>query len=133
MKKLLLIAFTLLITSSSAFAGEGYGRGGGGGHGGGGFWIIPALIGGAIIYDLTRPQPIYQQPTPVYVQQPPVYQQYSPPNNNAGIATLSTPNWYYCTSSAGYYPYVKACPEGWKVVSSIPPPATSNAPPPPPQ
>lgn len=24
--------------------------------------------------------------------------------------------WYYCYSPAGYYPYVPACPSGWRVV-----------------
>lgn len=29
--------------------------------------------------------------------------------------------WYYCTDPTGYYPYVKACPGGWRQVDPIPP------------
>jgi len=45
-------------------------------HGGGAYyyhpgygWAVPALIGGAIVYEATRPPVIIQQ-TPVYIQQP---------------------------------------------------------------
>ncbi|MFH0344057.1 MAG: hypothetical protein ACHBNF_18480 [Chromatiales bacterium] len=30
--------------------------------------------------------------------------------------------WYYCSSPEGYYPYVKACPRGWRQVVPQPPP-----------
>jgi hypothetical protein len=29
--------------------------------------------------------------------------------------------WYYCGSSQGYYPHVKACPTGWQRVPPTPP------------
>jgi hypothetical protein len=29
--------------------------------------------------------------------------------------------WYYCGSSKGYYPHVKACPTGWQRVPPTPP------------
>ena len=70
MKKLLLTLS--LVVCSSAFAnpyhhghhGHGYWRH----HPGSGWnWVVPAIIGGAIVYEVTRP--------PVVVQQPPVIQQ----------------------------------------------------------
>jgi hypothetical protein len=30
--------------------------------------------------------------------------------------------WYYCYNPAGYYPYVPACPSGWRVVPATPGP-----------
>jgi hypothetical protein len=32
-----------------------------------------------------------------------------------------TPNWYYCDSAKGYYPYIANCAEGWRVVPAVPP------------
>lgn len=31
-------------------------------------WIVPALIGGAVVYAATRPDPVIVQPAPVVVQ-----------------------------------------------------------------
>jgi len=33
-------------------------------------WVAPAVIGGAVVYGLTRPAPVIIQQPPVYVQQP---------------------------------------------------------------
>lgn len=33
-------------------------------------WVAPAVIGGAVVYGLTRPAPVVVQQQPVYVQQP---------------------------------------------------------------
>jgi len=75
MKKI--IAVLLLAISASACA-DGYRHRGynHGGHYNRGYnygWIAPAIIGGAVIYGLTRPDyaptPGYIQP-PVYIQQP---------------------------------------------------------------
>jgi len=33
-------------------------------------WVAPAVIGGAVVYGLTRPAPVIVQQPPVYVQQP---------------------------------------------------------------
>jgi hypothetical protein len=46
-------------------------------------WVAPAVIGGAVVYGLTRPtivqsQPVYVQSQPVYVQSQPVYVQPQP-------------------------------------------------------
>jgi len=68
MKKILLII--LLCASSLAHADRWH-------HGGGHYywhpgygWVLPAVVGGAIVYEATRPPVVVQQP-PVYVQQPP--------------------------------------------------------------
>jgi hypothetical protein len=71
MKRILLIL--ALTASGTAFAqhnhyGHGYwrhdGRGGWG-------WVAPAVIGGVIVYEATRPPVVVQQPAPVIIQQQP--------------------------------------------------------------
>jgi len=69
------MSLVLLAGSASAhgFYHGGY-RGpyyGGGGWGGGG-WVAPALIGGVIGYELSRPRPVIVEQPPVVVQQQPV-------------------------------------------------------------
>ena len=72
MKKLLAI-LALNIACTGAFAQHRpyphHGHGGGYGWG----WVVPAVIGGTVVYAATRP-PVYVQPTqPVVIQQnPPV-------------------------------------------------------------
>ncbi len=41
-----------------------------GGHWSGGRWIVPAIIGGAVVYAATRPEPAVAQPAPVIVVPP---------------------------------------------------------------
>lgn len=120
MKKLLAILL-LLLTITPVYA-EG-GHGGGWGHGRewghrdgwGGFWVLPALIGGAVLYDLTRPPPVpvYVQPAPYYVQPTPGY--------DASVTAPAGSYWYYCAASRAYYPYVSSCPAGWQTVPATPP------------
>jgi hypothetical protein len=31
------------------------------------------------------------------------------------------PVWYYCANPPGYYPYVHACPSGWRTTPAQPP------------
>ena len=73
MKKLLL-ALSLLAIAGSAGAQwhhhGGYYRGGCYGCGGG--WVAPAIIGGVIGYELSRPNTVYVEQPPVVVQQPSV-------------------------------------------------------------
>lgn len=75
MKKLLVIA--MLLASGTAFAdhhhghNHGYWRYSGDYRGWG--WVAPAVIGGVIVYEATRPPVIVQQPAP-YVVQPQVTQ-----------------------------------------------------------
>lgn len=75
-KKLLLVT---LLCATNAFAGphhnwrHGY-HGYYGHHGHDhGKWIVPALIGGTVVYLATRPQPAVAQP-PIIVQQPIILQ-----------------------------------------------------------
>lgn len=75
MKKIL--ALLLLTVSVSAFAHgphHGYWRRD---SGNGWNWVAPAIIGGVIGYEISRP-PVNAQP-PVVVQQPPVVVQTQPP------------------------------------------------------
>ena len=123
MKKILLVAFLAIISTAPAYAagvrgGGGHGGGGhyGGGHGGGwglgGSWIFPALIGGAIGYDLANPYypyysyPVYQQPYPIYAP---------------SVAPSSVQYWYFCPAANAYYPYVPSCPTEWQLVPAMPP------------
>lgn len=123
MKKLLLIALLSIVATTPALADRGYH---GGGHGGGwgwrGAWVVPAVIGGAIIYDATRPRTIFVEPAPVYVQSAPVYVQPAPV-----VPSLQQP-WYFCPGANGYYPYVSVCPTGWQVVPATPPGPISSQP-----
>ena len=81
MKKVLL-AMSLVLLAGSASAHGFYG----GYHGGyyrapyygGGGWIAPALIGGVIGYELSRPRPVIVEQPPVVVQQQPVIVQQNP-------------------------------------------------------
>ena len=76
-----LIATLLILTSSVAFAQHrnpyGYATGSPQQHhhhhhhGNDWRWVAPAIIGGAVVYAMTRPPVVVQQP-PVVVQQPPV-------------------------------------------------------------
>ena len=128
LSKRAILAFIALLATAPAYAQGWHGRGGwhGGGHGWyrGGGWGVPAIIGGAIIYDLSDPFPVYSQPYPVYIPppvytQPPVYVQTAPAY--APSAPLQAPMWYFCTSSNAYYPYVTSCPSGWQPVPATPP------------
>ena len=97
------------------YGGWGYGRGGYYGHSSFGFYF------GAPFY----PYPFYPYQYPYYYPPavitipatPPVYIQQAPPANQ------TNPNgyWYYCNSPAGYYPYIKECPDGWQQVEPRPP------------
>jgi hypothetical protein len=123
MKKILFITFLAILSTAPAYAegghGGGWGRGGGWGWGGG--WIFPALIGGAIVYDLSQPRPVYVQPAPPYA-----------PGYEPSVAPPSVPYWYFCAAANAYYPYVNSCPSGWQAVPATPPVASASVPPAPP-
>lgn len=116
MKKILLISLLAILSATPAYADRGGGRGAGhfGGHGGGwgwgGLWVVPALIGGAILYDVTRPQTVYVQPAPVAYA----------PNYAPAMAASSVQYWYFCPAANAYYPYVTSCPSGWQSVPATP-------------
>jgi hypothetical protein len=79
MKTKLLLALILAVTSAGTMA-QWHHHGGyccyRGGYGGG--WIAPALVGGVIGYELSRPNTVYVEPAPVIVQ-PPVSVVQQPP------------------------------------------------------
>jgi hypothetical protein len=134
MTKLLKSAFIATVISSMAITPAWADRYGyhGGGHGGGGWDALGfALFGTALYLAATAPPPAYY-PAPVYapyappsyaqqvyVQQPVVVAQTYPPA--LPVSETQQNWWYYCAQSAGYYPYVRACPTGWTRVSPIPP------------
>lgn len=59
------------------------------------------------------PSPYYGY-APTYAYAPPVYASPAP-------AAAAKQVWYYCASSNAYYPYTRACPEGWQSVPTTPP------------
>ena len=77
-----------------------------------------ALAGLAIMAESSRP--VYGEPynaVPAYAPQE-VYIEGQP---EAGVPPANPASaWYYCASSAMYYPYTKACPEGWQAVPAHP-------------
>ena len=71
MKKLL-IASVIGLTAFGAQAQHHHHHGHWRSHNGGGWgWVVPAIVGGVVVYEATRPPVVVQQP-PVVVQQPPV-------------------------------------------------------------
>jgi hypothetical protein len=96
--------------------GWGYGRGGGYGRSSFGFYF-GAPFYPYPYYGYPYRYPYYYPPAIVTVPvTPPVYIQQSPP------AAQQNPSgyWYYCNSPEGYYPYIKACPNGWQQVEPTP-------------
>lgn len=121
----LITALALAATPAYADRGHGGGYRDGGGHrshhhrgGGSSIWpgvaIIGAIAGMAILAERSRPVVVDPYPSypaqPVYVEPPVVV---APARANAQA-------WYYCQSSAMYYPYTQACPEGWQAVPARP-------------
>lgn len=65
------------------------------------------------------PYPYAAPPVVTVPASPPVYIQQSPP---AAVNQQNPANyWHYCTNPEGYYPYVKECPGGWRLVDPTPP------------
>jgi hypothetical protein len=75
-------------------------------------WYGPPVVYGPPAY---YPPAYIAPPPPVYVA-PPV--QYVPPPVQS--APPAPQYWYYCNRPQGYYPYVAACPEGWRQVQPTP-------------
>jgi len=91
---------------------RGYWNGGPYGYGGWGTgWGYPAYQAG-YPYVLSPPPAVYVQPVLV---EPIVL-----------AAQAQPPVWYFCASTAQYFPNVGACPEGWQVQSAVPPPQTQG-------
>ena len=82
-----------------------------------GDWILPAVVGGLVVYSVTQPRVVYSEP--VYVQRAPIV--ITPPAPPQPLLAQNLPPvWYYCASSQTYYPYVQSCQEGWRVVPATP-------------
>jgi len=91
-------------------------------HGGHlGWWYIDAGVWS--LYPYYYPYPYYAYPAP-YPYAPAL---------EAPLVSGNVPpppqNWYYCDAANGYYPYVTACPGGWRAVPATPPPAAAPTPP----
>ena len=68
MKKILTVLLMTICVTAMAHGRGGYWARG---HGGGWHWMVPTIIGGAIVYEVARQQPvIVQQPVVVQPQQP---------------------------------------------------------------
>jgi hypothetical protein len=78
------------------------------GHMGGGWgWTVPAAIGGLIVYQAIRPQPIIvQQPSVVYQQAPVVVQQ---PADNIVLQNPTCTPWTEVQSSDGSITRTRTC------------------------
>jgi hypothetical protein len=73
-----------------------------------GWWWI---VGGVWYF---YPAPVYPYPDPYA---PPMIAGVGPPPPLPPQA----PAYYYCDNPPGYYPYVPACPSGWRPVPAAPP------------
>jgi hypothetical protein len=72
MKKLIVLVLITLSASAMAYGKGGHHRGyWARSYGGGWQWMVPTIIGGAIVYEVARQKPVYVQ-QPVIVQQQPV-------------------------------------------------------------
>jgi len=100
--------------------GRGYWNGGPYGYGGwgspwnsawGAGWGYPAYPA-AYPYAFSPPPAVYVQPV---VVEPIVL-----------AAQAQPPVWYFCPSTAQYFPYVGACAEGWQIQSAVPPSHTQS-------
>jgi hypothetical protein len=119
MKKMTIALITALsLAAVPAFAGHGHGHGGfnHGGYGHGGYshghggrvpWAGVAAVGAVagLAVLATHSRPVYAAPY------------YAAPAYRAPVVYSGRGNvWYYCRSSALYYPYTEYCPEGWQPV-----------------
>lgn len=86
-------------------------------------------IGGGYYYPGPYYGPYYY-PGPYYAYPPPVYY-YAPPPPTTVVEQQPGPaaqqSWYYCDQAKAYYPYVTACPGGWRAVPASPPPQAAAA------
>ena len=113
MKKL--IALLLLTLSASAAMAQHnghryhghYGHHNRGHISGGWGWTVPAAIGGLIVYQAIKPQPIIvQQPSVVYQQAPVVIQQ---PSDNIVLQNPTCTPWTEVQSSDGTITRTRTC------------------------
>jgi len=104
----------------------GGGRGGGWQRGGPGWWGVGLGLGlgwqASYFGDPYAGYPAdyspYDSSATVQASPPQVM---PPDGNSAPPNSPPSSNWYYCDSVNGYYPYVKQCPEAWRIVPATPP------------
>ena len=138
-KRCALIGAVLIGTSLSLPAtadSHGGGHGGGWHSGGPAWWGVGIGLGlGWEAAHIASPYyypayPVYYYPAPAYYypyRPATVVIEPTPPMPPERITTGApsspppAPNWYYCDSAKGYYPYVRQCPESWRTVPATPP------------
>lgn len=112
--------------------GGGWHRGGGDWHRGGPAWWGLGLGLGLAWDAWALNNPYYDYPYPGYVYpyssstvivEPPPTLAVPPGTADVPQNPPATANWYYCESAKAYYPYVRQCAEGWRVVPAVPPEA----------
>ena len=113
MKKLIALLLLTLSASAAIAQHQGHRYNGHHGHyarghmGGGWGWTVPAAIGGLIVYQAIRPQPIIvQQPSVVYQQAPVVVQQ---PADNIVLQNPTCTPWTEVQSSDGSITRTRTC------------------------
>ena len=116
--KRFLIVCVCVIGAGAAIPAIAQSRGHGGGWHGGGGWHHGGWHGGGPGWwgfgvGTYYMSPYYYYPYPVY---------YYPDAVVAPPGSPGTANWYFCDSAQTYYPYVRQCPEPWRVVPAVPPP-----------
>jgi len=119
MRQITILLIAALAMPVLADPGRGHGPGRSAPHGrgdGGGDWAGLAILG--VITSLIF---LTEHERPAYVQQQEALPTYIERQPNPEMPPANPPNtWYYCASSAMYYPYTKACPEGWQAVPARP-------------
>ena len=120
MNKLIVpVLLALLLVAFPAHAQRGYGHGAYGHHrGGGSGWaglaVFGLLSGFAIMAELGRA--VYVEPSSGPAAYPPLLIYIEQPSLPVASSGHVSGVWYFCGSSAMYYPYAQACPEGWRTV-----------------
>ena len=85
--------------------------------------LFGTLIAAPIVASTYYPRyyyPPYYGYTPYYPYGP-TYGYAEPTYAAPRVSPEASQVWYYCASSRGYYPYTRACPEGWQTVPVRPP------------
>jgi hypothetical protein len=125
LKHLITVPLAVLLSAATFNADAGphhFGGGHFGGHFHPGFGFY---LGGPVFprpfypgYPYYSPYSYYPPEIVTIPVQPPVYieRERSQPQNSP----LPEGYWYYCNDPAGYYPYVKDCPTGWRQVEPTP-------------
>lgn len=102
------------LASGSAMAQRHHGHGGA---------RVGIYFGAPVYRPVFYPPPYYVYPAYGYVPAPvapPTYVEQGVVQAEPAPAQ-SQGDWYYCSDSGAYFPYVKECPAGWQRVPAQPP------------